>query len=86
VLVAVHSGECELHPDGLRGVAVDVAQQLAASAAPGQVLVTQTVRDLIVGSTIQLEPQGRRSFQGLPGSWDVLTDLSTLDSDRVNMC
>lgn len=73
---AVHSGECELHSDGLRGVAVDLAEQLAASTPPGQVLVTQTVRDLTVGSTIQLELRGRRSFKGIPGDWDILAVTS----------
>lgn len=73
---AVHSGECELHSHGLRGVAVDLAEQLAASTPPGQVLVTQTVRDLTVGSTIQLEPRGRRSFEGIPGDWDILAVTS----------
>jgi DNA-binding SARP family transcriptional activator/pimeloyl-ACP methyl ester carboxylesterase len=73
---AVHSGECERHSHGLRGVAVDLAEQLAASTPPGQVLVTQTVRDLTVGSTIQLEPRGRRSFKGIPGDWDILAVTS----------
>jgi class 3 adenylate cyclase len=73
---AVHSGECEFQPHGLRGVAIDVAKELAASTPPGQVLVTQTVRDLVVGSTIQLEPRGRRSFQGIPGDWDILAVTS----------
>jgi class 3 adenylate cyclase len=70
---AVHSGECELHPDGLRGVAVDVAEQLAATAPAGQVLVTQTVRDLVVGSPIPLQPQGHRTFRNIPGTWQILT-------------
>jgi hypothetical protein len=74
--VAVHSGECELHQHTVRGVAVDLAEQLAATAEPGQVLVSQTIRDLVVGSTIQLEPQGRRAFQGVPGNWDIFAVAS----------
>jgi DNA-binding SARP family transcriptional activator/pimeloyl-ACP methyl ester carboxylesterase len=73
---AVHTGECELHPDGLRGVAVDVAEQLAATTPPGQVHVTQTVRDLIVGSPIALVPRTPRTFQGIPGTWDILAVTS----------
>jgi DNA-binding SARP family transcriptional activator/pimeloyl-ACP methyl ester carboxylesterase len=72
VAAAVHSGECEHHADGLRGMAVDLTDQLAASTPPGEVHVTQTVRDLTVGSTIQLEPRGRRSFRAIPGDWDIL--------------
>jgi pimeloyl-ACP methyl ester carboxylesterase len=76
IAVAVHSGECELHQHEVRGVAVDLAEQLAASAEPSQVLVSQTIRDLIVGSTIQLEPQGPRAFHGIPGKWDIFTVAS----------
>jgi DNA-binding SARP family transcriptional activator/pimeloyl-ACP methyl ester carboxylesterase len=76
IAAAIHSGECELHQHGVRGVAVDLAEQLAASAEPSQVLVSQTVRDLIVGSTIQLEPQGQRAFHGIPGDWDIFAIAS----------
>jgi DNA-binding SARP family transcriptional activator/pimeloyl-ACP methyl ester carboxylesterase len=73
---AVHTGECQLHPDRPRGVPVDLAEQLAAGAPPGQVLVTQTVRDLTIGSTVQLEPRARRAFEGIPGDWDILAVTS----------
>ena len=73
---AVHSGECEPDGDGLRGVAVDVAAELAASARGGEVLVTQTVRDLVVGSPIAVEPRGRRAFRGVPGDWEVFAVTS----------
>jgi class 3 adenylate cyclase len=75
---AVHSGECERDADGLQGIAVDLAEQLAASAPPGQVLVTQTVRDLTVGSKVRLEPRGPRSFDGIPGDWEILA-VSSVD-------
>jgi class 3 adenylate cyclase len=59
-------------------VAVDVAEQLAAGADAGQVMVSQTIRDLVVGSTIRLEPRGRRAFDGVPGGdWDVFAVVST---------
>jgi hypothetical protein len=73
---AVHSGECEPEGDGLRGVAVDVARELAAGAGRGDVLVTQTVRDLVVGSPIELESRGRRAFSGVPGDWEVFAVTS----------
>jgi hypothetical protein len=75
--VAVHSGECRLTDDHVHGVAVDMAAQLAAAAEPGQVLVSQTIRDLIVGSTIRLAPHSRHSFKDIPGDWDVFTVLNT---------
>jgi DNA-binding SARP family transcriptional activator/pimeloyl-ACP methyl ester carboxylesterase len=71
--VAVHSGECRLTNGGVDGVAVDMARQLATAAEPGQVLVSQTIRDLVVGSTIQLAPHGRCSFTDIPGEWDVFS-------------
>ncbi|HEX4490120.1 MAG TPA: alpha/beta fold hydrolase [Acidimicrobiia bacterium] len=69
--VAVHSGECQRLGDAVRGVAVDIARELAGSAESGQVLVSQTVRDLVVGSTIEFRPHAPRSFRGVPGEWDV---------------
>jgi class 3 adenylate cyclase len=73
---AVHCGECEPQEDGLRGVAVDLAGELAAGACGGEVLVTQTVRDLVVGSPIEFEPHGRRAFPGVPGEWEVFAVTS----------
>jgi pimeloyl-ACP methyl ester carboxylesterase len=77
--VAVHSGECRLGNQGVYGVAVDVATQLATTAEPGEVLVSQTIRDLIVGSTIRLAPHGRHSFANVPGDWDVFSVLKAAD-------
>jgi class 3 adenylate cyclase len=69
--VALHSGECAVSAAGVHGVAVDIATQLAATAAPGQVLVSQTVRDLLLGSTIQMRPHRQQTFQDVPGHWEV---------------
>jgi pimeloyl-ACP methyl ester carboxylesterase len=71
--VAVHSGECETSGEQVRGVAVDIATQLAATAEPGQVLVSQTVRDLLLGSAIDLRPHRRQSFKDVPGQWEVFS-------------
>jgi class 3 adenylate cyclase len=74
--VAVHSGECRLTNGDVAGVAVDMARQLATAAEPGQVLVSQTIRDLVAGSTIQLAPHSRCSFNDIPGEWDVFAVLT----------
>jgi DNA-binding SARP family transcriptional activator/pimeloyl-ACP methyl ester carboxylesterase len=71
VAVGLHSGECEFLANGVRGVAVTLAERLAAAAEPGEVLVSQTVRDLVVGSTLELRPLDRHAFDGVPGEWDV---------------
>jgi DNA-binding SARP family transcriptional activator/pimeloyl-ACP methyl ester carboxylesterase len=74
--VAIHTGACGLVEGDVDGPAVDIARQLAVDAHAGEVLVSQTVRDLLVGSTVRLRDRGRRAFDGLPGAWDVFSVLS----------
>jgi len=62
----VHTGECEVLEDKLTGIAVHTAARVAAGAAPAEVLVSGTVRDLVAGSGIALVDRGERSFKGLP--------------------
>jgi pimeloyl-ACP methyl ester carboxylesterase len=69
--VALHSGECAVSAAGVHGVAVDIATQLAATAEPGQVLVSQTVRDLLLGSPIDMRPHRQQTFKDVPGHWEV---------------
>jgi hypothetical protein len=77
VSVAIHTGECELLTNGdITGMAVDIARQLAKASTPGQVLVTHTIRDLLVGSDIELEHHSRRAFEAVPGEWDIHTVTS----------
>jgi DNA-binding SARP family transcriptional activator/pimeloyl-ACP methyl ester carboxylesterase len=71
--VAVHSGECRITNGDVGGIAVEMARQLASTAKPGEVLVSQTIRDLVVGSTIELAPHSRQSFTDIPGDWDIFT-------------
>jgi class 3 adenylate cyclase len=61
-------------------VAVDVAAHIAASARPGEVLVSQTVRDLVLGSGIALQPHSRRAFDGVPGEWDIFAVSASGDA------
>jgi class 3 adenylate cyclase len=65
----VHTGECEIVGDDLAGVAVNIAARVAALAGPGEVLISQTVKDLIYGSGIELEDRGATELKGLPDSW-----------------
>jgi pimeloyl-ACP methyl ester carboxylesterase len=71
--VAVHSGECPVFPAQVQGVAVNIATQLAATAEPGQVLVSQTVRDLLLGSPIGMRPHRQQTFKDVPGQWEVFS-------------
>ena len=71
VRAGVHTGECELHDGKVAGLAVSIGARVAASAAPGEVLVSQTVKDLVAGTGLLLEDRGERELKGVPGSWRV---------------
>jgi class 3 adenylate cyclase len=65
----VHTGECELSSEGVTGIAVHAGARVAAMAEPGEVLVTSTVRDLVVGSGIDFRDRGVAALKGVPGEW-----------------
>jgi pimeloyl-ACP methyl ester carboxylesterase len=65
----IHTGECELIDDKLGGIAVHIGARVAAQAGAGEVLVSQTVRDLISGSGIELSDRGAARLKGVPGEW-----------------
>jgi pimeloyl-ACP methyl ester carboxylesterase len=67
----VHTGEVELARDDLRGIAVHIGARVAAEAGGGEVLVSQTVRDLVAGSGLEFEDRGARELRGVPGVWRV---------------
>ena len=67
----LHSGECELRGSDLAGIAVHIGARIAALAAPGEILATGTVADLVVGSGIQFDARGIQSLKGA-GDWRVL--------------
>jgi class 3 adenylate cyclase len=65
----VHTGEIELIGDDVGGIAVHIGARVSAYADPGEVLVSGTVKDLVVGSGISFEDRGERELKGVPGSW-----------------
>jgi DNA-binding SARP family transcriptional activator/pimeloyl-ACP methyl ester carboxylesterase len=66
----VHTGEVEQAEGGHpRGIAVDIARQVAATARPGEVAVSGTVKDIVAGSGIEFEERGDRQLEGVPGTW-----------------
>jgi class 3 adenylate cyclase len=67
----VHTGECEVHEGKVAGVAVVIGARVAAAASGGEVLVSQTVKDLVAGAGIEFEDRGERELKGVPGSWRV---------------
>jgi class 3 adenylate cyclase len=67
----VHTGECELRGEDVGGLAVHVGARVAALGEPGEVLVSSTVKDLVVGSGIGFQPRGTHVLKGVPGEWAV---------------
>ena len=64
----MHTGECEV-VDDVGGIAVHIAARVIAAARGGEVLVSSTVRDLVVGSGIEFADRGRHALRGVPGEW-----------------
>jgi class 3 adenylate cyclase len=69
VRCGLHTGECELVDNDLAGIAVHTGARVAGLAAPGEVLVSQTVRDLVAGSGLMLEDRGVHALKGVPNEW-----------------
>ena len=62
----------ELRGDDIGGLAVHIASRVSALAGGDEVLVTGTVRDLVVGSGIAFDDRGRHDLKGVPGEWQIL--------------
>ena len=65
----LHAGEITRRTGGIAGIAVHIAARVSALAAPGEVLVTRTVRDLVAGSGIAFEERGEHELKGVPDRW-----------------
>jgi class 3 adenylate cyclase len=72
----LHTGECEVRGDNLGGLAVHIAARVSARAGPGEVLVSSTVKDLVVGSGIEFEDRGEQELKGVPGPWRLFAVTS----------
>jgi len=69
VRCGLHTGECERIDNDLAGIAMHIGARVAAIAAPGQVLVSQTVRDLVAGSGLDFADSGTHTLKGVPHEW-----------------
>ena len=74
--LGMHTGECEVRGDDLGGLAVHIAARISSLAAPGEVLVSGTVKDLVAGSRIDFVDRGRHQLKGVPASWRVYRAMS----------
>jgi class 3 adenylate cyclase len=69
VRAGLHTGEVELRDSDVGGMAVHIGARVAARAGPGEVLVSSTVKDLVVGSGIEFDDRGSAELKGVPGEW-----------------
>ena len=71
IRIGLHTGECTISGDDVSGIAVHIAARVGGLADAGQVLVSQTVRDLVAGSGIDFDNLGKRELRGIEGQWSI---------------
>jgi class 3 adenylate cyclase len=71
VRAGVHTGECELRDDDVKGIAVHIASRVMHEAQPGEVLASSTVKDLVVGSGLRFADRGLHSLRGVQDDWHL---------------
>jgi class 3 adenylate cyclase len=77
VRAGVHTGEVETIDGKVGGLAVVIGARVGASAGPSEVLVSQTVKDLVAGSGLALEDRGERELTGVPGTWRLFAAVTS---------
>jgi pimeloyl-ACP methyl ester carboxylesterase len=73
IRAGLHTGECERRGDDLSGLAVHIAVRISSEARSQSILVSSTVKDLVVGSGLEFIDQGMRSLKGIPGKWSLFS-------------
>jgi len=76
IRAGLHTGEVELVGDKVRGIAVHTGARVMAQANAGEVLVSNTVKDLVAGSGIRFQDRGLHSLKGVPGEWRLYAVVS----------
>jgi class 3 adenylate cyclase len=69
VRAGLHTGECEVRGDDSGGIGVHIGARVSALAGPNDVLVSSTLRDLVIGSGLEFEDRGAHELKGVPGEW-----------------
>lgn len=69
IRAGIHTGECELLDGKVAGIAVSIGARVASQAESGEILVSQTVRDLVTGSGLEFDDRGSHELKGVPGEW-----------------
>ena len=76
VRAGLHTGECEVRGDDIGGIAVHIGARVSALAGPNDVLVSSTLRDLVIGSGLEFEERGAHELKGVPGEWHLFAVTS----------
>jgi class 3 adenylate cyclase/pimeloyl-ACP methyl ester carboxylesterase len=76
VRAGLHTGECEIRGGDIGGIAVHIGARVSALAGPNDVLVSSTLRDLVIGSGLQFEERGSYELKGVPGEWRLFAVAS----------
>ena len=71
IRAGIHTGEVELRHSDVGGVAVHIGARVSSLAGPGEILVSRTVKDLVVGSGLRFSDRGTHQLKGLPDEWQV---------------
>ena len=77
VRAGLHTGECEVRGDDIGGIAVHIGARVSALAGSNEVLVSRTLRDLVIGSGLEFEERGAHLLKGVPGEWRLFAVTST---------
>jgi class 3 adenylate cyclase len=76
VRAGLHTGECEVRGDDIGGIGVHIGARVSALAGPNDVLVSSTLRDLVIGSGLEFEERGAHQLKGVPGEWRLFAVAS----------
>jgi class 3 adenylate cyclase len=77
VRAGLHTGECELLGNDVGGLAVHIGARVSSAAEAGEVLVSSTVKDLVLGSGIEFSDRGAYDLKGVPGEWRLFSASSS---------
>jgi pimeloyl-ACP methyl ester carboxylesterase len=83
IRAGMHTGECEVIGNDLAGIAVHIGARISALGESGELLVSSTVRDLVVGSGIEFEAHGEHTLKGIADPWRVYRVLGDDDTDSA---
>ena len=82
VRAGLHTGECETIDGKVGGIAVNIGARVSAAARPGEVLVSQTVKDLVAGSGLVFEDRGLHELKGIADGWHLYRAMAPESMER----